>query len=50
MVFSDSSWKTFPGNGRSTGAYDVFYQGETIYHGTYFQDQLINEAHKVSTL
>ena len=35
MAFSDSSWQDFPGNGRSTGAYTIFYQGEPIDHGTH---------------
>ena len=34
MDFSDSSWKYFPYNGRSTGAYIIFYQGGTIDHDT----------------
>ena len=35
MDFSDSSWQYFPYTGRSTGAYNIFYQGGTIYHGTH---------------
>ena len=35
MVFSDSSWKYCPETGRSTGAYNIFYQGGKIYHGTH---------------
>ena len=35
MAFSDSSWKYCPENGRSTGAYIIFYQGGTIDHGTH---------------
>ena len=35
MVFNDSSWKDFPDTGRSTGAWIIFYQGGTIYHGTH---------------
>ena len=35
MDFSDSSWKDFPETGRSTGAYNIFYQGGPIYHGTH---------------
>ena len=34
MAFSDSSWQDFPETGRSAGAYIIFYQGGTIYHGT----------------
>ena len=32
MAFSDSSWQDFPYNGRSTGAYIIFYQGGKIDH------------------
>ena len=32
MVFYDSIYQDCPDNGRSTGAYIVFYQGETIDH------------------
>ena len=35
MAFSDSSWKDFPENGRSTGSYIIFYQGGTIDHVTH---------------
>ena len=35
MGFSDSSWQDCPDTGRSTGAYIIFYQGGTIYHGTH---------------
>ena len=35
MHFSDSSWKDFTDNGRSTGAYIIFYQGVPIDHGTH---------------
>ena len=35
MDFSDSSWQYCPYTGRSTGAYIIFYQGGTIYHGTH---------------
>ena len=35
MDFSDSNWKYFPDPGRSTGAYIIFYQVGTIYHGTH---------------
>ena len=35
MDFSDSSWQDCPDTGRSTGAYIIFYQGGTIYHGTH---------------
>ena len=35
MAFSDSSCKDCPDTGRSTGAYNIFYQGGPIYHGTH---------------
>ena len=35
MAFSYSSWQYCPDTGRSTGAYIIFYQGETINHGTH---------------
>ena len=35
MFFSDYIWKDCPGNGRSTGAYMIFYQGNTIDHEKY---------------
>ena len=35
MDFSDSSWHDCPDTGRSTGAYNIFYQGGPIYHGTH---------------
>ena len=36
MAFSDSSWKYFTDTGISTGAYNIFYQGGPIDHGTHF--------------
>ena len=33
--FSDSSWIYCPDTGRHTGAYNIFYQGGTIDHGTH---------------
>ena len=33
MDFSDSSWQDCPDTGRSTLAYNIFYQGGSIYHG-----------------
>ena len=33
--FSDYSWQDCPDTGRSTGAYNIFYQGGTIDHGTH---------------
>ena len=35
MELSDSSWQDFPDIGISTGAYIIFNEGGTIYHGTY---------------
>ena len=35
MAFSDYSWKDCPDTGRSTGAYNIFYQGGQIDHGTH---------------
>ena len=35
MDLSDSSWQDCPNNGRSTGAYIIFYQGGTLEHGTH---------------
>ena len=33
MGFYDSSWQYFTDTGRTIGAYIIFYQGWTIYHG-----------------
>ena len=35
MDFYDSSWQDFPGTGRSTGSYIIFYQGGPIDHVTH---------------
>ena len=35
MAFSDSIWKDNPDTVRITGAYIIFYQVRTIYHGTH---------------
>ena len=35
MAFYDSSWKDCPDTGRSTGAYNIFYQGGPIDYGTH---------------
>ena len=35
MAFSVSSWQDCTDNGRSTGAYIIFYQGGPIDHGTH---------------
>ena len=37
MDFSDSSWQDCPDTGRSTGAYNILYQGGPIDHGTHVQ-------------
>ena len=50
MDFSDSSWQDCPDTGRSTGAYNIFYQGGPIYHDTHVPDQLLNPVQKVSTI
>ena len=36
MDLSDSSWKDCPDTGKSTRAYNIFYQGGSIDHGTQF--------------
>ena len=33
MAFSDYSWQDYPDTGRSTGAYNIFYQSGQIEHG-----------------
>ena len=50
MNFSDSSWQDFPDNGRSTGAYIIFYKGGKLTMVHMFQDQLLNTVQKVSTM
>ena len=35
MAFSDSIWQDCPDTGISTGAYIIFYQGESIDNGTH---------------
>ena len=35
MAFHDFSGKYCPDTGISTGAYIIFYQGGSIYHGTH---------------
>ena len=35
VVFSDSSWQDCLFIGRSTGAYNIFYHGGQIDHGTH---------------
>ena len=35
MDFSESSWQDCPDTGRSTGEYNIFYQGGPIDHGTH---------------
>ena len=36
MAYYDSSWKYCPDTDRRTGAYIIFYQGESIYNVTHF--------------
>ena len=50
MAFSDSSWQYFPGTGRITVEYIIFYQVGPIYHAHMFQDQLLNPVQKVITM
>ena len=38
--FSDSSWQDCPDTGRSTGAYNIFYQGWPIEHGKHVPETL----------
>ena len=33
MTFSNYSWQDLPDTGRSTGEYNIFYQGGQIDHG-----------------
>ena len=35
MAFSDSSWQDSSDTGRSTGAYNICYEGGPIDHGTH---------------
>ena len=35
MAFYASSWQDFPDTRRSTRAYNIFYQGGPIDHGTH---------------
>ena len=50
MALYDSSWKYCPDTGVSVGTYIIFYQGGTIDHSHMFQDQLLNQVQKVSTM
>ena len=44
MAFSDSSWQGFQDNARSIGAYIIFYQCGTIYHGTHVPVPFANSS------
>ena len=44
MDFSDSSCQDCPETGRSTGAYIIFYQGGTIYHGKHVPGTLAQSS------
>ena len=40
MAFSDYSWQDCPDTRRSTGVYNIFYQGGPIDHGTHVQGRV----------
>ena len=44
MTFSDYSWQDFPDNGRSTGAYIIFYQGGTIDYVTHVPRPVVQSS------
>ena len=44
MAFSDSSWQYCPDTGRSTGDYILFYQGNTIDHGTHVPGPVVQPS------
>ena len=50
MDFSDSIWQDFPDTGRSIGAYIIFIKVGQLTMAHMFQDQLINQVKKVSTI
>ena len=55
LVFYDFSWKYCPDTGRSTGAYNIFYQVWTIDHSTHVpgpvsQSSAENDYNAASTL
>ena len=47
MDFSDSSWQYFTYTGRSTGAYNVFYQGGTIDYGTHVTVPVVQSSAEI---
>ena len=44
MDFSDSSCLDCPDTGRSTGAYNIFFQGGPIDHGTHVPGPVIQSS------
>ena len=50
MDFSDSSWQDFSDTGRSTGAYNIFYQGGPIDHVTHVPGPVAQSSTEVSTI
>ena len=50
MDFSDSIPQYFPDTGRITEIYMIFYQGGKFTMAHMFQDQLLNQVYKVSTM
>ena len=47
MAFSGSSWQDCPDNGRSTGAYIIFHQGEIIDHSTHVPVPVSHSIEKI---
>ena len=47
MDFSDSSWQYFTYTGRSTGAYNVFYQGGPIDYGTHVTGPVVQSSAEI---
>ena len=50
MAFSDSSWQDCTDTDRSTGTYIIFIKVGQLNTAHMFQDQLLNEGQKVSTI
>ena len=50
MDFSYSSWKYFPDTDRSKGSYIMFIKVGKLTMAHMFQDKLINQVQKVSTM
>ena len=44
MAFSDYSWQDCPDTGISTGAYIIFYQGDSIDHGTHVPGPVVKPS------